>query len=159
MLLAAFLAASSAGSDPARIEPGALSRAMDEAMDNPAGHACAPAGEDEILVCAEPRRKYRVDPVVLAIERESEKGPAKPPLDASTTTAGGDCIGPQKCGDAVLPLVKVALAALKAATLAAKGEDWKDAFRPRPPEYQRYLEEQARAKTRAKVQVTLGANR
>lgn len=159
MLVAVLLAATSAASEPAKVEPGTLSRAMGEAIRDGAGDACAPASEGEILVCSEPRRKYRVDPLVLAIERENEKGPAKPPLDASTTVAGGDCIGPQKCGDAVLPLVKVALAALKAATLAAKGEDWKDAFRASPPEYQRYLDEQTRAKKRAKVQVTVGANR
>ena len=140
----------------APIEPGALPTAIEDAMRVASPHQCA-ASEDEILVCGSPRQTYRVDPVVLAIEREREKGPPKRELDASTTVAGGDCIGPQKCGDAVLPLVKVALAALKAATLAAKGEDWKDGFRNGPTQYQRYLDEQARAKKRTKIEVTVGA--
>ena len=142
---------------PAHIEAPAIAQAVDEAMHATSGGACPSTVEGEILVCGEKRRTYRVDPVVLAIERAREKGPPKPPLDASTTVAGSDCIGPQKCGDAVLPLVKVALAALKAATLAAKGEDWKDGFRNGPTQYQRYLDEQQRAKARPKVKVTLGA--
>ena len=142
--------------DPAAIEPSAIPRAIDDAMRETTAKRCTSA-EDEILVCGTPRQTYRVDPVVMAIERELAEGPPKPPLDASTTVAGSDCIGPRKCGDAVIPLVAVALAALKAAELAARGEDWKDAFRTRPPEYQRYLEQQARAKKRGKVQVSVGA--
>ena len=152
MLLGAFLLLMA---ESAQVEPGSIGQALDQAVRETSSNGCSSA-EDEILVCSQPRKTYRVDPVVLAIERELEKGPPKRELDASTTVAGGNCIGPQKCGDAVLPLVQVALAALKAAQLAAKGEDWKDAFRNGPPRYQRYLEEQARAKARTKVKVTLG---
>ena len=142
--------------DPAAIEPGALPQAMDEAMRETTAKRCSSTG-DEILVCSTPRQTYRVDPVVMAIERELAEGPPKPALDASTTVAGSDCIGPRKCGDAVIPLVAVALATLKAAELAAKGEDWKDAFRNGPTRYQRYVDEQARAQKRGKVQVSVGA--
>jgi hypothetical protein len=138
------------------VEPRALPQAMEDAMREAPGGRCASSGE-EILVCSEPRKTYRVDPVVLAVERELQQGPAKKEVDVSKAHAGGDCIGPRKCGDAVLPLVMVALATLKAAKLAAEGEDWKQAFRSGPTEYQRYLDKQARAKKRPKVDVTLGA--
>jgi hypothetical protein len=152
-MLAAFLLLTAG---MAEVDPSAITQAVDEAMRKTLVKRCTSA-DDEILVCGAPRNTYRVDPVVMAIERELAEGPPRPALDASNTVAGSDCIGPRKCGDEVLPLVQLALAALRAATLAAKGEDWKDAFRSRPLEYQRYLEQQARARKRAKVEVTIGA--
>jgi hypothetical protein len=156
MLAASLILLAQSGA--VQIEPRAIDQAMDQAMSEGPAARC-PARGDEILVCGSPKKSYRVDPVVLTIERDLAEGPPRRPLDASKTVAGSKCIGPQKCGDAVLPLVAVALAALKAATLAAKGEDWRGAFRSRSPEYQRYLEAQERLKKRSKVVVTIGSER
>jgi hypothetical protein len=47
----------------------------------------------------------------------------------------------------------MALTALKAAELAAAGEDWRDAFRTRPDQYRLYQEEQARRAKKSGVSI------
>ena len=139
--------------------PSPAPQALGKALRESTRSDCGTPDPGDILVCAKPNGTYRVDPLILAIEGKSEEGPARRPLDASRTVAGSQCIGPQKCGSEILPLVAIALAALKAGELAAKGEDWKGAFRTEPPEYQRYSAEKARAKQRPRVKLVFGSER
>jgi len=81
-------------------------------------------------------------------------GPFKPLLDASTEQS---CVGPD-CGGATIPLVGMALVALKAAELAAQGDDWREAFRTRPDAYRAYQEAKAKEAKRARVSVGLSAS-
>lgn len=106
-----------------------------------------------VVVCGRSQQKYRIDPNVLAVERAAEAPPPKPSLDASQQTA---CVGPN-CGGGTIPLVGMALTALKAAELAAAGDDWRDAFRTHPDQYRVYEEEKARQAKRPHVGIGVTA--
>lgn len=110
------------------------------------GHAGACKSDDpaKIVVCGRSQQRYRIDPDVLAATRAAEAPPPKPALDA---TADSACTGPN-CGGGTIPLVGMALTALKAVELAAEGDDWREAFRTRPDQYRAY--EDAKAKEKAK---------
>lgn len=107
-----------------------------------------------VVVCGRSQQQYRIDPLVLEATREAEAPPLKPGLDA--TTAGG-CIGPN-CGGGMIPLVGMALTAVKAAVLASEGDDWREAFRTHPDEYRAYEDAKART-SRISVGVTVGNSR
>lgn len=113
-------------------------------------HACSSSDPAEVVVCGRSGSKYRIDPVVLAANRAAEAPPPKPELDA--THAAG-CVGPN-CGGGTIPLVGMALTALKAAELAGNGDDWRDAFRTRPDAYSTY--EAAKEKRSGRPSVSLG---
>ena len=112
---------------------------------------CKNTDPTEVLVCGKPAQPYRIDPAVLESQRAVEAPPPKPML--TDGAPGYDCVGPQHCGGGTLPLVAVALTAVKAAALAANGDDWRDAFRTHPDGYQAY--EDAKAK-RPKVHIGFG---
>jgi hypothetical protein len=113
---------------------------------------CKDSDPTEVVVCGRSQQRYRIDPDMLAAIRAVEAPPPKPALDA--TNAGG-CIGPN-CGGGTIPLVAMALTALKAAELAAEGDDWKEAFRTHPDQYQAY---QQSKKGRVSIGVTAGNRR
>jgi len=124
-------------------EPGAVAK-PDFAHDV----RCRSEDPTTVVVCGRSQQRYRIDPVVLAATRNAEAPPPRPRLDA--TTAEG-CTGPN-CGGGVIPLVGMALTAVKAAVLASEGEDWRDAFRTHPDAYQVY--EDAKART---SRISIGA--
>jgi hypothetical protein len=111
---------------------------------------CKDTDPTEVLVCGRSPQRYRIDPNVLAATRAAEAPPPKPSLDA---TSANPCVGPN-CGGATIPLVAMALTAIKAAELASEGEDWKEAFRTRPDQYEEY--QQSKAKGRISIGVTAG---
>lgn len=96
----------------------------------------------EVVVCGRSQHRYRIDPDVLAATRAAEAPPVKPPLDASNAEP---CTG-QDCGGGMIPLVGMALTALKAAELAAQGDDWREAFRTHPDQYRAYQQSKAAKK-------------
>lgn len=110
-------------------------------------HRCTAANPAEVIVCGRSRQQFRIDPDVLAATRAAEAPPAKPELDA---TAAPGCTGPN-CGGGTIPLVGMALTAIKAAELAAQGDDWRDAFRTHPDSYSVYQEEKAKRSSRPSV--------
>ena len=118
-----------------------------------APHACESSNPAEVVVCGRSRRAYRIDPNVLAATRAVEAPPAKPALDASVDNS---CTGPN-CGGATIPLVGMALTALKAAELAADGDDWREAFRTHPDAYQAYQDAQRKQGGGAHVSVGVSA--
>jgi len=105
-----------------------------------------------VIVCGRSRDPDRIDPSVLAARRAAEALPPKPPITGDVPDAS--CAGATACaGGSYVPLVAMALTALKAAELAADGDDWRDAFRTHPDEYQSY--QNAKAK---KGGVTIGVS-
>lgn len=115
---------------------------------------CTSDDPSTVVVCGKSQRRYRIDPVVLEATREAEAPPPKPKLDA---TRSESCIGPN-CGGGMIPLVGMALTAVKAAVLASQGDDWREAFRTHPDEYRAYEDAKART-SRISIGVTVGNGR
>jgi hypothetical protein len=149
LFLAAGLTTSIAAT--AQSDPGAVAKALsNEAATKKA--QCKSDDPKTVLVCGRSQQRFRIDPAVLAATRAAEAVPPKAALDANSaqTCTGSDCGG----GNYV-PLIGMALTALKAAELAADGDDWRDAFRTRPDQYQAYRAEQSK-KRGISVGVTVG---
>ena len=100
---------------------------------------CKSHNTQDVVVCGRSRRAYRIDPAVLASTRAAEAQPPKPPIERASTAP---CVGP-RCGGATIPLVGMALTAVKAAALAAQGDDWREAFRTHPDQYEVYKQRKA----------------
>ena len=120
----------------------------------PSDVRCKSDDPTTVVVCGRSQKRYRIDPVVLEATREAGAPPPKPRLDA--TTAEG-CIGPN-CGGGTIPLVAMALTAVKAAVLASQGDDWRDAFRTHPDAYRQYEDAKART-SRISIGVTASNRR
>ena len=133
--------------------PSAIADALKNAGPPSAARPCKSGDPAEVLVCGRSAPRYRIDPSVLAATRTVEARPPKPLLDASTEQS---CVGPD-CGGATIPLVGMALVALKAAELALQGDDWREAFRMRPDAYKAYQEAKAKEAERRRVTVGLSA--
>ena len=145
-------AAAAGAQQPPQAPPSAMAEALRSAASADATRACDRSNPAEVVVCGRSTPRYRIDPGVLAAERAVETPPAKAPLDASTDQS---CTGPN-CGGGTIPLVGMALTAIKAAELAAQGDDWREAFRMRPDAYGAY--EDAKAKQSKKPHVTIGVS-
>ena len=133
--------------------PSMIGEALKGAAAGTADRACKSSNAAEVVVCGRSKPPYRIDPNVLAATRSVEAAPPKPPLDASTDRS---CVGPN-CGGGTIPLVGMALTALKAAELAAQGDDWREALRTRPDAYQAYQDAKAKDAKRPRVSVGLSA--
>ena len=121
---------------------------------------CSKGSAAEIVVCKRRTTPYRIDPTVLEAERVHDALPPKPPIGADTVADSG-CVGGQGGGctnGGVIPLVGMALTAVKAAELAAQGDDWRDAIRTQQDEYRLYKQaEERKAKERGvKIGITAG---
>ena len=112
---------------------------------------CRSEDPNAVVVCGRSQQRFRIDPTVLATTRRAEALPPKAPLDA---TGAQPCKGSQCGGGDFVPLIPMALKALKAAELAIEGDDWREAFRTRPDQYQIYRSEQAKT---GKVSVSVSA--
>jgi|tagenome__1003787_1003787.scaffolds.fasta_scaffold20931515_4 hypothetical protein len=135
-------------------DPQAIARALkDNTAEAP--DRCTSKDPAVVVVCGRSGERYRIDPVVLQATRDAEGLPAKPPL--GDAEPDNDCIGPQHCGGGTIPLVNMALAGLKAAELAANGDDWREAFRTHPDQYQLYQDAKARAARRPHISFEVSA--
>jgi hypothetical protein len=153
LLFVAALGCSPAAGAQQQQRPGVPAPTLGQALNDAAARPCKSSSADEVVVCGRSSQRYRLDPNVLASERAAEARPPKPLLDASTEQS---CVGPN-CGGATIPLVGMALTALKAAELAAQGDDWREAFRTRPDAYQAYQDAKAREGKRPRVSVGISA--
>jgi hypothetical protein len=152
-MMIAFLMAAAEASAPA--EP----RSGTPPIVSSAADPCKSASKEDILVCGKRRAdRFRINPTVLEANRAANAPPPKPPADVTATADNHACVGPGACKDGVIPLVGMALAAAKAAALAANGDDWRDAIRTHEDEYRLYKEaEERRRKERGvKIGVTVG---
>ena len=146
LLLFAF-AASGAAAQPAN--PATVIAAPAVTADG-----CASKDPSEVVVCGRTQQPYRIDPSVLAADRAANAVPPKLPITGDVQAA--DCSGQNNCaGGSYVPLVGMALTALKAAELAADGDDWREAFRTRPDEYQAFSQSRAK-KGHVSVGLTVG---
>jgi hypothetical protein len=126
--------AASAAEDPQATPPKSIGQALEDKELIQQG-GCKSDNPGEVIVCGRSQQRYRIDSNVLAATREAEALPPKPELDATTSTP---CSGPNCGGGSYVPLVGMALTAIKAAELAAAGDDWRDAFRTHPDQYKIY---------------------
>lgn len=140
-----------AGSSPARAADNGGTVAMVAPPARPT--MCKSSDPDTVVVCGRSTNRYRIDPNVLAADRAADAAPIKPQLDA---TAPGPCTGSTCGGGDYIPLVGMALTALRAAELAADGDDWRDAFRTHPDQYRIYR--QRKAEQADKGHVTIGVS-
>lgn len=145
MLMPLAIAAPAAAQQATAPAPTRLGQAIDAAKQPP---NCT-SDSTEVVVCGRSSPRYRIDPNVLAATRAAEAPPPKPNLDASQPIS---CVGDHCGGGNYVPLVGMALTALKAAELAADGDDWREAFRTHPDQYQAYQ----RAKDGKKGHVSIG---
>jgi hypothetical protein len=111
---------------------------------------------DDVIVCGKPGQPYRIDSSVLAASRAANARPPKPPVTADTLPSN-NCVGPDSCSGGVIPLVGMALVAAEAASLAAHGDDWRDAIRTQPDEYRLYEQAEARRESERKVRIGITA--
>lgn len=153
MILLAGMAGSAADAqDPSAGDPQAMAKALGNVT---AGHNldCKSDDPETVVVCGRSQQqRFRIDATVLAATRRAEALPPKAPLDA---TGAQPCTGSQCGGGDFVPLIPIALKALKAAELAIEGDDWREAFRTRPDQYQAYQAEQAK-KGKISVSITAG---
>lgn len=151
-LLIAAVAAAAAG--PAA-DPN-VGGALADLAKSERAEACRNDQKADILICGRRGERYRIDPSVLEASRAHDSAPAKPrvPPDASPDNS---CVGPQHCGDAVIPLVAVALTAIRAAELAANGEDWRDSLRTHEDEYRLYKQAEERKVKQRRVIIGVAA--
>ena len=152
LLLSASLSCSGMAAAEESPPSATVAQALRTAVAQRETDSCSPSTPGEVVVCGRSQQRYRIDRDVLAASRAAQTPPPKAPLDASRDNS---CIGPN-CGGGTIPLVGMALAALKAAKLAADGDDWRDAFRTHPDQYRRY--EDSKAKRSKKPAIGIGAS-
>jgi len=151
-VLAGLAASSAMAQEPTAAEADPVTRALGKVADRTP--ECRNDNPKEVVVCGRSQQRFRIDPAVLAATRVAEARPPKPALDA---TQDGPCTGSQCGGGSFIPLIPMALKGLKAAELAANGDDWREAFRTRPDQYKAY---QADKKKKASISVGVtGGNR
>ena len=149
VFLAAGLTASGAAS--AESDPAAVAKALSNEAAIPKAE-CKSDDPKIVVVCGRSQQRFRIDPAVLAATRAAEAVPPKPALDANSAEP---CTGSQCGGGNYVPLIGMALTALKAAELAADGGDWRDALRTRRDQYQAYRAQKSK-KQGLSVGVTVG---
>jgi hypothetical protein len=161
MVVALLMSAAQAAASPAAV-PAAAPNIADalRVESRSSGAACRNEHGSEIVVCGRQGSRYRIDPVVLETQRARDALPPKPPVGADTVADNG-CVGGRGDGctnGGVIPLVGMALAAVKAAELAANGDDWRDAIRTHEDEYRIYKQaEERKAKERGvKIGISTG---
>lgn len=149
-------AATAASAVEAQAPPSATPKGIASALSSAAEArpGCDRMDSSEVVVCGRSQQKYRIDPSVLAAGRAAEAPPPKPQLDA---TGAAPCAGANCGGGSYVPLVGMALTALKAAELAANGDDWRDAFRTRPDQYRVYEQEKTKTAKNGRISIGISA--
>src|SRR5438552_13022716 len=152
LLLGTAACSSAAAAQAPPADAQAIARALKDPASTTPPATCTSMDAKAVTVCGRRGERYRINPVVLATTREAEAPPPKPPLGDGAPDS--DCVGPQHCGGGTIPLVGMALASVKAAVLAVRGDDWRGAFRTHPDQYQLY--EDAKAKEAKKPRISVG---
>lgn len=159
MVSALLIAGAAAAAAPAAAAPAApvpdLASALSEEHGRLADESCKGA-DGEITVCGRSVERYRLDRSLLEAERARNAPPPKPEVTADASVGNG-CTGPKACQGSFVPLVAVALTAVKAATLAANGEDWREALRTKQDEYRLKQQAEERRRSERKVRIGFGA--
>lgn len=104
--------------------------------------------DDTIVVCGREDRRYRIDPVVLAVNRARDAKGGAPRPDGRTSLFQERCspVGGAVCpGQGTLPISSIAITVATALIKVAKGEDLRPMLRPTPSEYEMYKQAKAAA--------------
>lgn len=128
------------------------------ALTAPVAKTCKGDHPEDVVVCGKPGQPYRIDPVVLEANRAANAKPPKPPVTADSVPTNG-CIGGMSCEGGFIPLVGMALVAAEAVSLAAHGDDWRDAIRKQPDEYRLYQQAEAKRASERKVRIGIAASK
>lgn len=100
------------------------------------------ADTQEIVVCAERPKGYRIDPDIQAAKKMKRSGgrPSRP-HGAGVRDTSACAVGPQGCQSAGINLIGAALTAAEMASRLAKGQEIGSMFvtDPQPSEYQLYV--------------------
>lgn len=146
-----------AGATPTQ-PPSTPTAASSQVAPKATDQACRSQDPRDIVVCAQRGQPYRLDPDVMDANRQVETNnrsatSAIPPAQASCSASPMHC----PMGLESLDVANVAIVAATIAVKAAKGEDWKSAFKPGgPDEYQLY--QQAKRRREAKAMDRLAAD-
>ena len=103
---------------------------------------CTSEDAREVVVCAQQRRAFRLDPDVSRASRQAQDN-SRSATSAVPAAQASCAASPAGCGTGLesLDLINVALVVGTAAVRAANGDDWKKAFKTGgPDEYQIYLQ-------------------
>lgn len=141
LVLSGAVAAAQAGTGAQSSEAAVRSTSEPSNFGTRSAVNCEPQTARDVIVCAERRQGYRIDPNVTDAARQSAA--ARSSATSSQPTAQAACASqPTGCagGLASLDLVNVAEVATTAAVKAARGKDWKTAFERGPDEYRLYVE-------------------
>jgi hypothetical protein len=158
MMIALFFAAGLAAAPQPSTPAPTIAGSVRTEVSAVASENCGGTGDTaEIIVCGGSTGRFRIDPTVMEASRIREAPPPKPELDATKVSAKSGCVGPNACDGGVIPLVRMALVAARAAALAANGEDWREALRTKADEYRLYEERKDRRDRERKVRVEFGA--
>lgn len=117
---------------------------------------CRAAAPGDLVVCGERRpTPYRLDPTVLDAERS--KAASNNPSRTQDRSGNAALCGTvrNECSGGTIPLLEPALRVADAVAKAVQGDDWREAFRNGPSDYDRY-EEARRKRSRISVGVSVG---
>lgn len=138
----------------ARAQAGVAPTAQEDGP--PAG--CGSGDGKEVVVCGKRERSpYRIDPLTLDVLRSKEA--ANNPTRVQDRSGDPQLCGTvrNECGGGTIPLLEPALRVASAVVKAANGEDWREAFRNGPSDYDRYQEaKRKRAKPSISIGITAG---
>jgi hypothetical protein len=152
-MISVLIAAAAAAAQPAQ---GSSAPGIGAALTAPVARTCKADHPDDVVVCGKPGQPYRIDPVVLEANRAANAKPPKQPVTADSVPTNS-CIGGTACEGGLIPLVGMALVAAQAVSLAAHGDDWRDAIRTQPDEYRLYQQAEAKRASERKVRIGIAA--
>ena len=155
MLVPAVAGAQGVGDIAAAIQDKATRIPSTSIVDVKSAVRCPTGANGEIVVCGSKDKKYGPDADVMTA---AEAAPLPPMPDSRERATARQCgTGGNLCDSGQIPVTAIALAGAKAVIQAVKGEEWKEVFRTRPDEYQRYLAARNRRQARARVSVGVRA--
>jgi hypothetical protein len=109
------------------------------------------ADQRQIVICAERKQGYRLDPDIMEAKREKSSG-GRPPRQGPGAMHDNSCasVGPAGCFNAGINLIGAALTAAEMAKRIAEGKEIGSMFvtDPHPTEYQLYVEAKRRREAR-----------
>jgi hypothetical protein len=152
-MISLLIAAAAAAAQPA---PAGAAPGVGAALATPVSKTCKSDHREDVVVCGKPGQPYRIDPLVLEANRAANARPPKPPVIADSVPTNS-CIGGTSCEGGFIPLVGMALVAAEAVSLAAHGDDWRDAIRTQSDQYRLYQQAEAKRASERKIRIGISA--
>lgn len=119
---------------------------------------CGKSASGEVVVCGEPERSpYRLDPTVLAEVRAKEAAGNPTRVQGRSGKVESCGTGSNLCSGGAIPLLEPALRVASAIVMAASGQDWREAFKNGPSDYERYQDAAASQPKKRRVSIGIVA--